>query len=140
MSSRLLANEIFAFRATLSLLTSIVRNPTKHLSALPRRETLPPGRSSRSSVFCCPVHQVCRVLRKLAILPHVGDVQRLTSSGPKKRISGSVRPETSTIGPLIPGVLPGMSRSMMDYTSSASIAVLKGILQLTSTYFSKHCR
>lgn len=36
------------------------------------------------------------------------------SSGPKKRISGSGRLLTSTILPLIPGVLPGMRRSMMD--------------------------
>ena len=64
---------------------------------------------------------------------------RFTSSGPKKRISGSVRPETSTMGPLIPGVLPGIKRSMIDYVDVISILNTQ-VNRLTSTYFSKHWR
>jgi hypothetical protein len=44
------------------------------------------------------------------------------SSGPKNRISGSGRFEISTIGPLMPGVVPGIKRSIMDYEESRSVS------------------
>jgi hypothetical protein len=69
-----------------------------------------------------PVHEVRRVLRGVSAGRYGGFTLRdaaLTSSGPKKRISGSCLPERSTMGPLMPGVLPGMSRSMIDCAKSA---------------------